>query len=242
MITLLRSDERRHVRGEDHDIWMTSFIETHEGSRTTAFGALVALDEIWLAPGKGTAPRPGDEREIVTYLYKGALAQEDSTGGSGVIQAGEFQRMYTGRKVRRKETNASRVDWAHAFRISLLPSEIGLEICQEQQRFAAAQRRNALCVVASADGRKGSLRLRQDAVICSSILDAGHHLVHELKPGHSAWLHVVCGAATLQDVVLIQGDGAGVAAEPSVSLTVREGTEILLLDLGPAPSRERRGE
>ncbi|MEJ2205660.1 MAG: hypothetical protein P8170_16300 [Gemmatimonadota bacterium] len=93
-----------------------------------------------------------------------------------------------------------------------------------------------LRLVASPDGRDGSLRMHQDSFTYSSILDPGHHLVHELLPGRSAWLHIIYGHATLDDIVLTQGDGVGVTIQPSVSLTVQQDTEILLVDLGP-PTR-----
>jgi redox-sensitive bicupin YhaK (pirin superfamily) len=149
---------------------------------------------------------------------------------------GEFQRLATGRGCRRKETNASPTDGAHIFRIALLPSEVGLDHAVDQKRFTVAQRRNVLCAVASPDGRKGSLRLRQDALIFSSILDPGYHLVHELRPERGVWLHIVVGEVKLNDIILTRGDGAGIALEPSVSLTVQENTEILLIDVGPARS------
>jgi quercetin 2,3-dioxygenase len=57
-------------------------------------------------------------------------------------------------------------------------------------------------------------------------------VVHELAQGRSAWLHVVQGELTLGDIVLTAGDGAGVTAKRAVSLTAREGSELLLLDLG----------
>ena len=120
-------------------------------------------------------------------------------------------------------------------RISLQPSEVGLDCAHEQKRFTAAQRRNVLCAVASRDGRRGSLRIRQDALICSSILDPGHHLFHELLLGRSAWLHVVYGEATLNDIVLTQGDGVGVTTELSVSLTALENAEVLLVDSARMP-------
>lgn len=150
-----------------------------------------------------------------------------------VIHSGEFQHMSTGRSIRHKETNASRTNWAHIFRISLRPSEVGLDCVHEQKRFTAAERRNVLRVVASPDGRKGSLRIHQDAFVYSSVLNLGNHVIHELKPNRSAWLHVVSGEALLHELVLARGDGVGVAIEPSVSLTVQENTEILLIDLGP---------
>ena len=119
----------------------------------------------------------------------------------------------------------------------------GLEPGYEQKRFSAAERRAGLCVVASPDARRGSLRIHQDALIYSAMLDPGQHVVHELSPGRRAWLHLVQGEAVLGDIVLTTGDGAGFAAERAVSLTAQEETEILLIDLGvesPGSSKDRR--
>jgi redox-sensitive bicupin YhaK (pirin superfamily) len=65
----------------------------------------------------------------------------------------------------------------------------------------------------------------------SALLEPGHHVVHTLTPGRAAWLHIVQGEVKFGDLVLTTGDGAGVAAERSVSLTAREDSEILLLDV-----------
>jgi redox-sensitive bicupin YhaK (pirin superfamily) len=237
MITLRRATERRHhVQSYKHDIWLTFYPQDLPDPLTDGFGILVIFNEMRFPPGGDTAHGLQDEAEIVTYVHKGALAQENSTGSSGVICAGEFQRMTTGCGIRHKETNASQTDWAHIFRISLRPSEFGLDCAYEQKRFTTAQRHNLLCVVVSPDGRKGSLRIHHNALIYSSIIDPGHHLVHELLPGRSAWLHIVYGEARLNDIVLTQGDGVGVTTEPSVSLTAQENTEILLVDAHRAHS------
>jgi redox-sensitive bicupin YhaK (pirin superfamily) len=236
MVTLCRDRDRRHIQRGKQDTWRTSF---PRGPFAEAFGALQVLDEMRLPPGASTEPNRGDEAETVTYIYKGSLSQEDSLGHSGVIHGGEFQCMSTGRRIRHKETNTSRLHWAHVFRISLRPSEVGLDCAHEQKRFTVAQRHNVLCVVASPDGRKGSLRLNQDALVYSSIVDPGHHLFHELLPGRSAWLHILCGEATLDDLILTQGDGAGVVDGPSVSITVQENTELLLVNVGSLPRSSR---
>jgi hypothetical protein len=235
MIALRRNSERRHVQRGKHDVWLTFYPEAPSGPSTDGFGVLATLDEIRIPPDGGSASHAPEETEIVTYVYRGALAQEDSTGSSGVVHAGEFQRMTIGRGTRSKETNASRSDWAHVFRICLRSSEVGLEGGHEQKRFAMAQRRNVLCVVASPDGRTGSLRISQDALVYSVVLDAGRHLIHELLPGRGAWLHLVHGQATLQDIVMTQGDGGGLTTECSVSLTAQESAEILLVDVALAP-------
>ena len=233
MITLRRDASRRHLRGGNHDVWLTFLPKERPSQPGDGFGALIGLDEMRFPPGEVATRRPHEETEIITYVYKGALAQEDSTGRSGVVHAGEFQRMIIGSGIRHREKNASRTDQTHVFRISLHPSEAGLDSAHEQKRFAAAQRHNLLCVVASPDGRKGSQRIGQNTLVFSSVLDPGHHSIHELKPERSAWLHVISGEATMQDLILTRGDGVGVTLEPSVSFTAQEHTEVLLVDLGP---------
>jgi redox-sensitive bicupin YhaK (pirin superfamily) len=153
-----------------------------------------------------------------------------------VIHAGEFQRMSAVRGARHSETNASRSDWAHVFQIRLRRSEARLEPGRDQKRFSAAERRGGLCIVASPDGRRGSLRLHQDTRMYSALLEPGQHVVHELASERAAWLHLVQGELALGDLVLTSGDGAGVTTERAVSLTARENSEILMFDVAePEP-------
>lgn len=232
MITLRRAEERYHDQRRRQEVWLT--FDPGERAKPLAggFATLENLSENRLPPGGVSVVHPHQDAEIVTYTYSGVLAQEGSTGFHGAVHAGEFQRMIIGRGIRHRESNPSRTHWSHIFRVSLRSSEAGPDRGHEQKRFASAQRHNVLCVVASPDGRQGSLRIHQDALVCSSVLDPGHHLVHELLPGRSAWLHVICGEAACQDIVLAQGDGVGATTERSVSLTARGKTEILLIDLG----------
>jgi quercetin 2,3-dioxygenase len=241
MIATRRSADRCHFKRGKLDVWSTFGVDEGPDPLSQAFWGRLAFEEMRLPPGGVCTPRRRGEAEIVTYVFRGAHAQENSNGCSAVMHAGEFHRMTAGREVRHKEANASQADWAHVFRISFPSSEVAHDDGYDQKRFLAAERRNALCVVASPDGRDGSLRVHRDVLILSSILDVGHHVFHELRPGRSAWLHVLCGEAMLQDIVLLQGDGASVALEPSVSLTVQESTEILLVDLGPAPDAPSSG-
>lgn len=233
MITLRRAKERHHDCRRKQEVWLTFYSEDRADPLADGFGALEILNEDRVPPGAGVPRHRQHDAEIVTYVRKGALAYEDSIGRSGVIHAGEFQHMTAGRAVRHSETNASRSDWAHVFQIWLRPSEAGLEPIQEQKRFSAAERRGGLCVVASPDAQRGSLRVHQDALLYSAMLRPGQHVIHELADGRSAWLHLVEGEALLGDIVLTTGDGAGITGERAVSLTAREETEILLVDLGP---------
>jgi redox-sensitive bicupin YhaK (pirin superfamily) len=235
MTTLRRSSQRHHDPRRKQDGWLTFHARNGADALAVGFGTLEILNEDRLAPAASVG-HPQHDAEIVTYVREGALTYQDSMGGSGVIHAGEFHRMTAGRGIRHTETNASPVDSAHVFQIWLRPSQPNLEAGHEQKRFSAAQRRGTLCLVASPDARRGSLRLHPDALMYSAILDPGQHVVHALAPGRHAWLHLVQGQATLGDVVLSTGDGAGIVGERAVSLTAGRQTEILLLDMAEPPS------
>ena len=240
MITLRRDGERHHHRSRKQKVWFTFNSQDRTGPLADGFGTLEFLDEDRLSPGADVPHHPHHDAEIITYVREGALAYEDSVGHSGVIRAGEFQRTTAGRGLRLRQTNASGTDWAHVFQIWLRPSEADLEPNHEQKRFSAAERRGVLCVVASPDARRDSLRIHQDVLIYSALLDPGQHVVHPLLLGHRAWLHLVEGEVTLDDIILTTGDGAGIQAERAVSLTAQEKTEILLLDLGDQELKRQR--
>ena len=231
MITSRRATERQHDQRRTQEAWHTFELKDRADALNGGFGALKLLSEDRLPPRAAVPRRPPCNAEVVTYVREGALSYQDSAGRSGGIQAGEFQRMTPGAGFWHSAKNASRTGWAHVFQLWLRAGEGDLEPGYEQRRFPAAERRGALCVVASPDGRKGSLRIRQDALLYSAMLDPGQHVVHELRPGRSAWLHIVEGAAAVGDVRLITGDGVGINAERAVSLTAEEETEFLLLDL-----------
>jgi len=233
MITLRKNNKRHLLQHGSQETRRTFNPQEPRRAGPDGFGILITFDDIRLPPNGVSKIRALGGFEIITYIYKGALAQEDSAGSSGVVFAGEFQRLVIGSGIRHKERNALRSDFTHLFRISLHPTEVGLDSAHEQKHFTFGQRHNLLCAIASTDGRQKSLRILQDAIFYSSILDPGRHLAYELSLGRSAWLHVINGEATMQDIILTEGDGVGVTIEPVVSLTATENTELLLIDLGP---------
>ena len=236
MMTLRRASERAHEKRSQQESWLTFRPRDQADPLANGFGSLSVLREGRLPP-QGGARKSLQDAEVITYVREGALVYEDSTGLSGVLRAGEFQRTTAGRGLRYSTTNASQTSWAHVFQIWLSPTTTGLEPSHEQRRFSVAERRGALCVVASPDGRQGSLRVNQDALLHSAILDPGQHIVHVLARGRSAWVHVVAGVVSMDTVTLSGGDGIGVHGEPTVSLTAREAAEIILLELDePQPA------
>jgi len=238
VITLRRATEREHDRRRKHEVWRTFPAHGRGGSPGSGFGDLEGLNESHLGPGGRVESHSRHAAELITYVREGTVACKDPAGRSCRIRAGEFQQMTVARGGHPAGTNPSANDSARLFQIWLHAHPGDVEPSQELRRFSTAQRRGVLCVIASRDGRKGSLRVHQDVLMCSALLAPGQHVVHELSQGRGAWLHLVEGEVVLGDVVLGTGDGAGVTTDRSVSITARELTEILLLDLRePGPSR-----
>jgi redox-sensitive bicupin YhaK (pirin superfamily) len=116
--------------------------------------------------------------------------------------------------------------------IWILPERQGLEPSYEQRRFEEDDRRGRLRLVASQDGRDGSVTLHQDAEILAGLLDEGDRVEHELRPGRGAWIQLVRGRLRVGTEELEEGDGAAVDNLPRVELSGLEDSEVLLFDLG----------
>jgi len=231
VITLRRATEREHDRRRKYEVWRTFPVQNHSRALDAGFGDLEGLNESQLAPGGCVQSHSQHAAQLITYVREGTVACKDLSGRSCRIHAGEFQQMTVARGVHPVGMNPSASNSARVFQIWLHARPGDHEPSQEQKRFSTAQRRGVLCVIASRDGRKGSLRVAQDVLMHSALLGPGQHVVHELSQGRRAWLHLVEGEITLGDLVLSTGDGAGVTTDRAVSITAREVTEILLLDL-----------
>jgi quercetin 2,3-dioxygenase len=232
MLTLRRALERQHHRTRKQESWLTFDPQNRTDPLAKGLGALERLNEIHLAPGTSVPRNTRRDGEVLTYVHQGVLSYEDSTSHLEVLQAGEFHRVTSGSSLDQAKMNASRSAWAHFYQLWLHPSLAEFASEHVQRRFSAAERRGRLCVVASPDGHQDSLLIHEDALICSALLDPGQHVIRELTHGRGAWLHVVQGAVTLGDTILTTGDGAGITGERAVSITARESSEVLLVDLG----------
>src|SRR5207247_2933582 len=165
--------------------------------RHMGFRSLRVINEDRVQPGAGFPTHGHRDMEIVTYVVAGALEHKDSLGTGSVIRPGEVQRMTAGTGVTHSEYNPSRIEPVHFLQIWLLPERQGLTPGYEQQAFSAAEMQGRLRLVASRDGRDGSVTVHQDARILAARLAPGDELVHSLAPSRHAWVQVVRGALAL---------------------------------------------
>jgi redox-sensitive bicupin YhaK (pirin superfamily) len=169
--------------------------------------------------------------EIITYVLEGGLAHRDSMGNGSVIRPGDVQYMSAGTGVTHSEFNASKTAPAHLLQIWMLPEKKGLKPVYGQKNFAESEKRGKLRLVASPDGRDGSITVRQENELYATVLGAGESVRHELKPERHAYVQVARGSVKLNGKELQEGDGAAISEEKAVELTGVKDAEVLLFDL-----------
>jgi redox-sensitive bicupin YhaK (pirin superfamily) len=207
-----------------------SFNNYHD-PRHMSFRKLRVMNEDWIAPGQGFGTHGHRDMEIVTYVLEGALAHKDSLGNGSVLRPGEFQRMTAGTGIEHSEFNPSDSEPVHLYQIWLFPERRGLPPSYDQRTFPQEERQGKLRVVASHDGREGSLTIRQNADVFLTTLDAGDQVTHALAPGRHAWIQTLRGAVKLDTVDLSAGDGAAVSDQSQVILVAAQPSEVMLFDL-----------
>jgi redox-sensitive bicupin YhaK (pirin superfamily) len=231
MITLRRSSDRGYA---DHG-WLKShhsfsFADYHDPAHM-GVGNLRVINEDRIAPGTGFGTHGHRDMEIVSYVLEGALAHRDSLGQVTAIVPGEVQRMSAGTGVQHSEFNHAADATTHFLQIWLLPSRQGIAPGYEQKAFADADKRGRLCLVASPDGRDGSVTIHADASIRAGLFDGAETAELALDAQRAAYVFVARGAIEVNGVALQTGDAATLRAERSLRLSRGQGAEVLVFDL-----------
>jgi len=231
MINIRKSNERGHA---DHGWLNTHFtfsFADYDDPKHVHFRTLRVMNDDRVAGGGGFPMHPHRDMEIVTYVLEGALEHRDSMGNGSVIKPGDIQYMSAGTGVTHSEFNASPTEPVHLYQIWMFPEKQGLNPVYDQKNFTEAEKRGKLRLIASPDGREGSVKIRQDNELYATVLGKGDSVKHELKPDRHAYVQVARGSVKLNGKDLAQGDGAAISAEKSLELTGVKDAEVLVFDL-----------
>jgi len=231
MITRRPAEERGRTRTNWLDGRHTFSFNRYYDPRWSGFRDLLVINEDRVAPATGFPPHSHSDMEIITYIISGALEHRDSMGNTSVIRPGEVQRMSAGTGVTHSEFNPSPDEPTHLLQIWITPEREGMTPSYEQREFPTEESRGRLRLIASRAGRDGSVTLHQDAEVYGASLREGEEVVQELRGGRHAWVQIVKGSVTINEVELKAGDGAAVSEEERLSIRASEPSEILLFDL-----------
>jgi len=228
---IIKAEDRFHLESDWLSAyWLFSFDRYYDPNNMT-FGPLRVFNHDTVAGGGGFPTHPHREMEIVTYVLEGALRHKDSTGGAGLIRAGEVQRMTAGTGVAHSEFNFSEEAPVKLLQMWVLPERAGLTPSYEQKRFTSEQRAGALLPIASGQGAPGAVKIHQDATFYVSRLRAGDRVGRRLKPGRRAFFYVIDGEVTLNGERLGAGDQARVTDVTELDIAGEREGEVILIDL-----------
>ena len=230
MITIRKAKDRGHLDHGWLDTYHTFSFDQYYDPRWMGFQSLRVINEDRVAPRHGFPTHSHRDMEIITYILEGALEHQDSMGNGSVIRPGDVQRMTAGTGVSHSEANPSD-EPVHLLQIWILPNARGLKPGYEQKVFSDDEKRGRLRLVASADGREGSVTINQDANVYATVLEPGQQVTHPIAPNRHAWIQVAKGIVILNGTQLYQGDGAAASNEPSLTINPLVLSELLLFDL-----------
>jgi quercetin 2,3-dioxygenase len=241
MLTLRKSADRGFA---DHG-WLKSFhsfsfADYHDPAHM-GVGNLRVINEDWIAAGTGFGTHGHRDMEIVTYVVSGALAHKDSMGNGeaasgkhdGVILPGDVQRMSAGTGVRHSEFNHANNSSTHLLQIWILPAQTGIEPGYEQKHFDATSKRGRLRLLASSDGREGSVTIHANAALHAGLFDGDERSELALNPQRIAYVHLVQGALNVNGQSLKAGDALRLDQETKLVLEAGQAAEVLVFDLAP---------
>jgi redox-sensitive bicupin YhaK (pirin superfamily) len=228
----LRKSEER---GAAHHGWLQSKHSFSFGdyydTRHSGFGPLVVINEDRVAAGAGFGTHGHRDMEIISYVLEGALEHKDSLGTGSVLHYGDVQRMSAGSGVRHSEFNGSATEQVHFLQIWIEPNVQGIPPSYEEKHIPLADKQGKLRLIASSDGRDGSVLIHQDASLYATVLNGSDRVEHPLAAGRRAYVHVVRGVVSVNGVMLKGGDAAKFSEEGRIELARAEAAEVLLFDL-----------
>ena len=208
-----------------------SFSNYHDPEKLR-FGLLRVLNDDFIAGGGAFGTHPHDNMEIVTIPFTGALKHRDSTGGQGVIKAGDVQIMSAGTGVQHSEANESATDPVTLFQVWIFPKERNIEPRYDQRNFDISDRDNKWQYVVSPIEADGGLWINQDARFAMTNLEAGKSISYSNAfEGNGVFLVVINGSVEIDGKKLGKRDAAGIEATESFTITASENAEVLAIEV-----------
>ena len=231
MITVRKAQERGHFNFGWLDTYHTFSFGDYYDPRFMGFRDLRVINEDCIAPGRGFPTHPHRNMEIITYVMEGGLEHRDSMGNGSVIRPGEVQRMSAGRGITHSEFNHSKKETGHFLQIWIIPNEMDIRPSYEQKMYEAEEKQGKFRLIASPDGRDGSVTIHQDAKLYKTLLNPEQEVTHRLDPNRYGWVQVARGSVEVNGQTLGQSDGAAISQESTLKIVGLEPAEVLLFDL-----------
>jgi len=241
-IDIRRAADRAATKIEWLDSKHSFSFGSHYDPDNTHHGLLLVNNDDIVKPGTGFETHPHRDMEIVTWVLRGSLVHQDSTGHSGVIYPGLAQRMSAGRGILHSEKNdswtltgdESHSEPVHFVQMWVVPDESGTDPGYQQLEIDDELLTGRLVTIASGmpehrDATAINIRNRY-AALHGARLRSGDSV--QLPDAPYLHLFVPRGSVTLEDAGdLAEGDAVRFTTAGSRRLTASADAEILVWEM-----------
>jgi redox-sensitive bicupin YhaK (pirin superfamily) len=231
MLEIRKSKDRGHAHHGWLDTYHTFSFASYYDPQFMGFKSLRVINEDRIAGGAGFSQHGHRDMEIITIILEGELKHKDTLGTSTVIRPGEVQRMTAGTGIEHSEFNHLENSQTHLLQIWILPDQPGRLPSYEQKDFSLKLSQKEFVLIASPDGREGSLTIHQDLSLYQGLARTHKPQVLPVRPGRSYWLQMLRGSAQVNALLLVAGDGLAIQNESVVQLISDSSAEYLLFDM-----------
>jgi quercetin 2,3-dioxygenase len=229
--------ERRlaNERGVAEHGWLSSrhtfSFADYDDPQQRGFSDLLVINDDRVAPGRGFGTHPHRDMEILSYVLAGELEHRDTLGNGSIIRPGDVQMMSAGTGVAHSEYNPSASEPVHFLQIWIVPARRGLPPQYQQANVADLEKRGRLKLIASVDGREGSLVVNQDASVYAGLFDGEESATLKIAAGRAAYVHAARGNISVNGIAVSEGDGLKIRGERELRIDGGTDAELLVFDL-----------
>ena len=213
-------------RGNRRADWINSYrtfsFPNYYDANYMNFSHLQTINDDRVQPGGHVPEHEHKNMEIFGYVVEGTCRHTDSHGNILDIPSGAVQRMSTGSGIKHTEGNAS--DKPNRYmQLWIQPNVFDTEPRHDWYQFTREDKLNKFCDITE------KLPIKQDARLLSGIFT--EDFTFELNNNRRYYLYVVSGNLTINEFLLIEGDGLSFIEEHNVKINPTEESEIILFDL-----------
>ena len=216
--------------------WLASYHSFSFGDyyhpKKMGFGSLRVLNDDTVAPGKGFALHFHDNMEIITFVLEGSLEHKDSTGGQGLLKAGQMQRMTAGKGIQHSEFNPSKIENVHFLQIWIHPQKLGLEPEYEQKEFAKLLKSNQLIPLVCPQKNKETLFIHQDALFYMAKMESGNAINYSvLSQKNGVYGLLIEGEIQIGQEVFQSKDAVAITQQKQFNFTAKRASHVLFIEI-----------
>jgi len=160
--------------------------------------------------------------EIFGYVVEGSSHHVDSLGNDIEVPAGAVQRMSCGSGISHTEGNTTNIPNRY-LQLWIRPNEFDTEPRHDWHQFTKEDKLDKFCNITQ------QLPIKQDARLLAGIFTKKYKC--EIDTERFYYLYMIAGSATVNELVLIEGDGVSFTQESAIIIDTDSEAEIILFDL-----------